>query len=397
MRFFVSADESGNVKEVVCSKGTDTSKKDGQQPDLVQNLLQKHDLTTVKTRIVHLKTFQERWIVTARLGGFLNPVSLVAFEEHDFVLVAFESAKLFVVHFDGGKFTTAPLCIALPPRQTKNPTTLSAFVANPYVAGVFAYGGKDNDLQVIRLFDSSKKFSNADFADLKSWKVKTLFQAENVEPDHLDLEVPIWITNILFMQGEAKKKFKLVTATKYGHIRKYNTAEDTEPTELYKVCDKPIISMVFASENQDEVIISDTHTFVAKLSLTQVDKKAHRIISASAGTFYKPSLKLLGKFSEGGNTGAIYGVDVSFNAGLVAIGGLDRYLRVFDIGSRKLVLKVYLGTQISTIKMLDDTDSGDKEGDKRDAEEDDEFWNALDEGKDTNGGAPLLKKRKRNI
>lgn len=424
MRLFVSADEIGNIKEVVCSRGTDTSKKDGQQPELVQNILQKDELTTVKNRILHLKTFQEKWLVASRLGGVLNiydffgsseiaeenyvllhtykldvepsdrPVSLVVFEKHDFVMVAFESSKLFVVNFNGGKFDVAPLCIELPPRQTEKPTSLSAFVANPYVPGIFAYGGKDNDLQIVRLFESKKEFSAGDFTAASSWKIKTLFQAENVEPDHLDLEVPIWITNILFVKGESKKKFKLVTATKYGHIRKYDTAEDTEPTASYKVCEKAIISMVFATEAQEEIIISDTHTFVAKLSLTQVDKKAHRIVSASAGTFFKPSLKLLGKYSEGGNTGAVYGVDTSLKAGLVAFGGLDRYLRVFEIASRKLVLKVYLGTQISTIQLLDDAD---EKTEKRDSDEDDEFWNELADGKETANGGPVLKKRKRNI
>ncbi|KAM9916181.1 hypothetical protein OXX59_010182, partial [Metschnikowia pulcherrima] len=210
------------------------------------------------------------------------------------------------------------------------------------------------------------------------------------------LEVPIWITNILFFKGDSKKKFRLVTATNYGHIRKYDTAEDKEPTDSYKVCDRAIVSLVFGSQAQDNIIITDTHTFVAKMSLTQVDKKAQKIISASAGTFWKPSLKLLGKYSEGGNTGAVYGVDTSLGAGLVAFGGLDRYLRVFDIESRKLVSKVYLGTQISAIKLLDGSDGNEEEENEEEAEND-EFWNELDEGKEAESEAPVLKKRKRNI
>ncbi|KAM9899873.1 hypothetical protein OXX79_005470 [Metschnikowia pulcherrima] len=424
MRFFVSADEIGNIKEVVCTRGTDTSKKDGQQPEQVQNLLQKDELTAVKTRIVGLKTFEEKWIIASRRGGYLNvyelfgsseiaeenykllhtykfdvepkdvPVSLEISEEKDLAFVAFESGKLFIVYFNGGKFNVAPKMLELPPRQTEKPSTVNAFVANPYVAGIFAYGGKDNDLQIIRLFDAAATFSEPEFAS--SFKLKTLFKADNVEPDHLDLEVPIWITKILFFKGDSKKKFRLVTATNYGHIRKYDTAEDKEPTDSYKVCDRAIVSLVFGSQAQDNIIITDTHTFVAKMSLTQVDKKAHKIISASAGTFWKPSLKLLGKYSEGGNTGAVYGVDTSLGAGLVAFGGLDRYLRVFDIDSRKLVSKVYLGTQISAIKLLEGSDGNEEEENEEEAEND-EFWNELDEGKEAESEAPVLKKRKRNI
>lgn len=405
MRVLASADEIGNVKEIVCARGTDTSQKDGQQPELVQNMLPSGELTTVKTRIARLALFDDRWILAARLGGQLSvydyntedhellhsytldveqgdkPIALVNFEEHDFAMVAFESATVFAVYFNNGAFDVAPLRLALPPRQTKDDSSISAFQKNPYVPGIFAYGGNKNDLQIVRLFKKDKTFSAADFAH--EWKVKVVFQAENVEPDHLGLDVPIWITNILFCRDAPKSGYSLVTATRYGHVRKYNTKEDSEPTELYKVCDNAIVTLTFASEAQDEIIITDTHTFVARLSLTEIHKKAQRIVSASAGTFFRPSLKLLGKYSEGGNTGAIHAVDVL--DGVVAFAGLDRYLRVFDVASRKLLAKVYLGTQTASLVL---TNGGD--GAKRDAEEDEDFWNELE--------APAqIQKKKRKI
>lgn len=410
MRFLVSADETGNIKEVESKSGVDTSKKDGPQPDLVQNILQKSDVTNVKNRIVNMVTFLDKWIVSARLGGYVTiydtynsseipeenfnllhsyqlpaekPISITKFEKWDFVIVAFESSEVFVLYFNGGEFDVEPLKIEIPPRTEGKLLTLSAFTANPYVPGVFACGGKDNDLQVLQLFDKKKKkFGKKDF--LTPWPVKVLFQAENVEPDHLDLEVPIWISGILFCADAPKKGFRLVTSTRHGHIRKYNTVEDAEPTDSYKVCEKPILTLTFATKEQDEILVSDTHTFVARFSLTKVDAKAHRIVSASAGTFYKPSLKLLGKYS-GGNTGAIHGVDVY--GGFVALGGLDRYLRVFDIQTRQLVVKIYLGTQISALLITDG--EGDVTEEAKEKEEEEQFWNDLEE--------PTIVKKKRRL
>lgn len=418
MRIFASSDETGNVKEVVCSLGVDTSLKDGERPELVQNILQKDDFTNVRTRVHQLKIFQEKYLLAHRLGGILcvyeyfassqvagenyglihsykfpidmgdKPVSLVTFEEHGFAVAAYESLKIFLVYLDD--LELEPLQIDLPLRdQTEagQTVTTNAFVHCSYNPGVFAYGGKDNDLQIVRLFDSKTDMSKNSFMDANKWKIKVLFRGDNVEPDHLDLKVPIWITQILFTKETTKKAFHVITSTRYGHIRKYNTKEDAQPLDSWKVSEKPIITLNFANSEQTEIIITDVHTFVAKLSLVQIDAKAHRIVSASAGTFYKPSLKLLGKFSEGGNTGAIHAVAISKDK--VAFGGLDRYLRVFDIQTRKMLMKVYLGTQISWVCVLEDAETTQQ---ANEAAEDDELWDQLD-----NKAEPAIKKRKRNI
>lgn len=426
MRFFISADETGNVKEVICSRGTDTSKKDGQQPELVQNILQTSELTTVKTRIVDMAIFQNKWLVTTRLGGYVTvydmfnssaipeenynllhtyklpvqaedkPIALLTFESLGFIMVAFEaSSTVYIIRLDE-KFDVEPLAVSIPSRDETKPLLLTAFVANPYVQGVFACGGKDNDLQVLKMFGpKTSKIKKANFQDAKHWKPEVLFQAENVEPDHLGLDVPIWISKILFFKDAPKKGYKLVTATRHGHIRLYNTIEDTEPTHAYKVCDKAILTLSFATKEQDEILISDVHTFVARLSLIKVDAKAYRIVSASAGTFFKPSLKLLGKYSEGGNTGAIHGADVALSTGIAALGGLDRYLRVYNIATRLVVSKVYLGTQIHSIIIADAQDEGDDSKRSSDeVEEAEEFWNDLEEKKEP---VPTIQKKKRRI
>lgn len=422
MRFLVSADEIGNIKEIYASRGVDTSKKDGKQPKLVQNFLQLGDHTNVRNRVVEFKQYGHNWLIASRLGGFVSiydlasestecsllhtyllpvdssdkPISLLTFEQHDFIMVAFESGTLFVIYFKDGAFLTEPLSIQIydttakeePPKKLKQyvrswekvdkgPTALCAFIHNPYSPGVFALGGRNCDLTIIRLFGANKTFKESEFSSAKSWKPKVLFEAENVEPDHLGIECPIHISRILFQKNAPKKGFRLVTSTRTGHIRKYDTLEDTEPVGSYKVCERPILTMVFANEAQDQIIVSDQHTFVLHLSLVDIDAKAHKIVSASAGTFYKPSLKLLGKFSEGGNTGAIRGVDISVDSNIVCFGGLDRYLRVFDISTRKLLTKVYLGTQISYLEIMDDEDE-EEDPVNEETKDEKEFWDNMD-------------------
>lgn len=397
MRFLVSADETGSIKELYASRGVDTSKKESILPKLLQNFLQPGEHSNVRNRVVHFRQYNHSWLVATRFGGMVSiydlasetaeclllhtyalpvdsldrPISLLTFEEHEFIMVAFESGVLFVIRLDA-TFLRPPLRLQVCD-NSKNTKPLCAFVANPYAAGVFAYGGKETDLKVIRMFLASRKFEDSDFSDAACWKTKVLFAAENVEPDHLGIVCPIDISAILFQKEAPKKGFCLVTATKTGHIHKYNTVEDQVPIGSYKVCENPILTMNFATEAQHQVIVTDKHTFVARLSLVEVNAKGQRIVSASAGTFYRPTLKVLGKYTEGGNTGAIFGVDISLDANIVAFGGLDRYLRVFDITSRKLLCKVYLGTQVSCLEIMDDAD----DDEANEAREDDEVWNQL--------------------
>ena len=89
----------------------------------------------------------------------------------------------------------------------------------------------------------------------------------------------------------------------------------------------------------------------------------------------------MGKFT-GGNTGATFGVHIYER--IVAFAGLDRYLRVFDLESREILAKVYLGVEVSALLILDDEDTEDEETKNAKEEEDDEeLWNQLDTKKKT--------------
>lgn len=407
MRFLCAVDETGSVKEVICSKGADTSKADAIQPESIKDVCADPS-SSAKSRIVQFKLYREKYIVSVRQGGAISVydaeeellplihslqlpvdvndkcVALVKVSTVDALVIAFESGKVFIIPTHDCQFDVKPIEVTLP--GNKN---VGAFSGHDDVPGVFAYGGKENDVKVIKLFPA--EFDTSDFLDKNKQaliKPDILFAAENVKNDHLDMRVPVWITKILFFSQAAEKGFRLLTATGYGQVRIYDTVHGKRPVHDYKICDRPIKTLTFTSPKEDAIMISDTLNLMAKYSLTKLDMNATVINSASAGKIVKPSLKQLGKYSSGGNSGALNCTTVFGD--LVAAGGLDRYLRVFEVNSRDLIAKVYLGLQISDIVSLPDFESNAKEStlklEKRsrrrnfvdDAEEED-IWKQLDE------------------
>lgn len=379
MRLLVSADEIGGIKEVVCNRGTDTSKKDGQKPKSVTVLEDETKAFTSRSRVVFMKQYKDQYLVSIRLDGTLRinelteeneeepfkllhsyklsikqgdkPVSLSCIESQDIIVVASKFKKIFVVYLNDNKFDVEPKEVELEGNKE-----IEDFVSNPNEVGVFAYGGKEIDLKIIRLFSIDKKISKKTFENKEFLKIEKILDCKNVPNDHLDMRVPVWISKIKFFEEEDSEGYKLITATRYGQLRLYDTSKSESPLNDFKINEKPLITLNFANEDQNEIIVTDTHKLVAKYTLSKIDPHGFKISSASAGTIIRPTPKLLGKYSEGGNTGATFGADFAYEEGLVAVGGLDRYLRVFEIETRKIVAKVYVGTQISDILFLDAED-----------------------------------------
>lgn len=424
MKILATSDDTGSIKEVICSRGTDTSKQDSIQPKSTRNVCEEEG-TSVKTRILQLVNFKSTFLIGSRAGGSVSvydinheeyelvhnyqlpvsgddkPIALIKYEDSDVVFSAYESGRVFVIHLNNGFFDLKPFELQIPGNRP-----ISAFVIHPHEHGVFACGGKENDLRVITMFKG--KITEDIFKKETCGKFFTptvLFTAKNVKNDHLDLRAPVWISKILFFNEKPKDGYKLITATRYGQIRLYDTTHGKRPAHDYKVCDKPIISLNFADSEQEEIIISDTHNLVAKFSLAQIDSKAYKTNSASAGQIVKPVAKLLGKYAAGGNTGAIFGIDISDNT-LIATGGLDRYLRVYDVKSRDICAKVYLGVQISDVIILDNEDEEEEEAEdqkssrhkkkrrvlnEEDESDEEELWQALEDNQ-TN-----IEKKKRKL
>ncbi|EGV62648.1 hypothetical protein CANTEDRAFT_115213 [Yamadazyma tenuis ATCC 10573] len=380
MKVLVSSDETGHVKEVVCLKGTDTSKKDGVKPISVSKVCLE-PAASLKSRVLHMIIFED-YLITLRIDGVVciytlsdytlvkyikltsvKPVSLINYSQFGCFIAAFENNKVFIMTVED-----EPVELNLPV-EDKNPTIIATFAPNPFKDGEFAFGGEENDIKLVSLFEKpNKKFMSTKF------EPKIVFTAENVPNDFLDLRVPISVKHIKFLEEN-----KFISVTKYGQLRIYDTTIKNQPIHDFKIGPKPIIQVAISEDN---AILSDTTSLIGKYSLTKIDSNATRINSASAGELRRPSVKLLGKFNEGTNTGATHAI-YNFENKYVATGGLDRYLRVFDIKTRKLVAKVYLGTQISSIIVVED--------DEEEEDDEEDMWTQLE----TNTKEPEPKKLKK--
>ncbi|ESW98298.1 hypothetical protein KL918_003958 [Ogataea parapolymorpha] len=318
MKLLVSAEESGALKEVICVKGTDTSKQQAPQPTSIKTFCQE----TRNTRIQHFILYKN-YVVAARQGGSIciynsedeyaevkkigslsasaEDVFVSLFELGDKIYACTEAGNLSIIEPENWVHTTTKL---------KGP--LSSFCGDVSRPGIFAYGGKETDLTVIKL-DT----------------MEVLFRGKNVPNNKLDLREPIWISKVAFATDPQDEPdvYKLITVTRYGHVRYYDSTKGRRPVLNFKLSDKPLITM--AKLNDCEIVCSDTHVTTAKFNFKNGS--------------------MLGKFQ--GAVGSIKAVHVLDN--VLATGGLDRYVRCFDLGSRNTIAKVYMGTQISDVWLVE--------------------------------------------
>lgn len=346
MKLIATAEDSGGFKEIVCVKGTDTSSQTAPQPEKISSFDEQGIRCHIQKLIV-VPTRQGDVVVAARANGTISLYEINdtydlintatdglvddSKDKDRFVGLIFVSGYIFAASEQGRITIIDPESIRdnLSVASCSLKAPLSAFVGHPTQRGVFAYGGKENDVKIVRLFKESP------FEDVKP---EQLFQGKNVKNDKLDLRVPIWITNIVFINTDkdTEHSWNFITTTGYGQVRKYDTSHGRKPIMDKKLSDKPLKQVALTS-NDSEVICSDTN---ATTALFHVEK----------GT-------LLAKYK--GSVGAVQGLHsyIADDEQLLVTGALDRYVRVFDINTREQVAKVFVGSKVTSVWLLD-TSSG---------------------------------------
>ena len=215
--------------------------------------------------------------------------------------------------------------------------TLDKLRQNPGEPHLIATGGKQNDL----------KLWNLNAPD------EPIFRAKNVRHDFLNLEVPIWIMDMAFLPDSKK----IVTCTGHHQIRIYDPEKQRRPVMDIEWDEYPIKSLSLRANGY--------HAFVgnARGEMAMVDLRGKAYIVQK----YK------------GGAGSIRAIQCHPTDDIVASVGLDRYLRIHDINSRKLLQKFYLKSKLncllvsSTVDIADSvpgTMKRDKNANKPEVEED---------------------------
>ncbi|KAF9560621.1 WD repeat-containing protein 74 [Mortierella alpina] len=201
-----------------------------------------------------------------------------------------------------------------------------------------------------------------------------IFKAKNVKNDHLDLRVPVWNTDLLFLNQYDYTR--VVAGTRFHQIRVYDTKNGARrPVVDVEVGEMPVVSMC-NGKDASEVVFSDTVT-----NVYSVDTLTGAIIGQYKG--FTGVATALATFIPFEGEEATHLVSVA----------MDRCLRVHEMTkTRKLLHKVYLKQRMTAVVVgeytpaepVEDEEGGEnnkgknkQDGDDNEDENDDDLWESM--------------------
>lgn len=210
---------------------------------------------------------------------------------------------------------------------------------NLYVMG---YGGEENLVKLVTL--------SKDYSDLKH-----VWEAKNVKNDRLDLRVPVWPMALKFLKpysgaviDDSKLNHQFIVVTRWGQLGKYRTQHGRKPLSFLELVPnrEPLTTLQFLNASSQHGNLDDNDLDGAWRFVT-TDTKRNVFKFDSQG-------HLLSKVGNKEISGAVTTIK-SLDKYLLQ-GGLDRYLRVFESESDKMLIKIYVGFVITDVLLLDDID-----------------------------------------
>lgn len=161
--------------------------------------------------------------------------------------------------------------------------------------------------------------------NLKVWDLETqkrIFTSKNVPNDYLQLEVPVWDSDVVFVDES-----KLLTCSRLGYIRQYDTRAQRRPVVEYRNEKEQISYNCLATF--DNLVFSGSSTGVIRAF-------DHRRLKVVAHT-YK------------GFTGSISDIGVDETGRFLYTSALDRYVRIHCVESTALLYQCYVKSKATKI------------------------------------------------
>ncbi len=212
----------------------------------------------------------------------------------------------------------------------------------PMCPGAVAVGGKENDLTIWE-----NNASNCDdMNDVREYDMTLAFEARNVKDDELSLRVPVWVSDIQFIERYPAQGYYVAVCTRYRHVRIYDADKSRRPVISVEVGDSPLVSMLLGN-NWGEFYLSDSHGKVFCYSTLEK--------------------RILYQFK--GGTGAVTGLASKDNT--LATVSLDRYLRAYDTKTHEMTAKVFLETKMTSVAVLESAYSPSEHKEDKEEEEED--------------------------
>jgi len=195
--------------------------------------------------------------------------------------------------------------------QVSRPVTVLRM--DPHHTFQCAIGGKENDLNIWDLENKT-----------------CLWKAKNVRNDMLDLQVPVWITDLQYLNN---KLDTVVVATAHSQIRVYHLKNQRRPVLNVQIKEYPLTAIVL-SHDDSFVIAVNTKGFIYKVDLT-----TGQIIGA---------LKEIG--------GSINSIQFHPSLNYLISCGLNRYIIIHDTQTGKVKYKIYMKQKMTFILCDDENE-----------------------------------------
>ncbi|KAL0273980.1 UNVERIFIED_CONTAM: hypothetical protein PYX00_006528 [Menopon gallinae] len=230
--------------------------------------------------------------------------------------------------------------------------------------GVVATGGKQNDLKLWDLETKTK-----------------IFNARNVKKDMLELEVPIWVSDVQYIPDT---EYQLATCTKYGQVRLYDTRAQRRPVLDVQLPNQSLNTLVTCSNN-NHIVTGSCTGFILSVDIRGKGKVLHS---------YK------------GAVGSIRQIACNNNNPYIASVGLDRHLRIHHLETRKLLHQKYLKARLNAVimratfskeKQSEAANSGEEEVECINLEDSDPEYDTLFDNMETVGDKDYCKRKKQKL
>ncbi|XP_065199689.1 WD repeat-containing protein 74 [Planococcus citri] len=174
-------------------------------------------------------------------------------------------------------------------------------------SNIVAVGGKDNDL---KLYDLNTR--------------QTTFIAKNIKPDELQIQAPVWVSDMTFFPDSDK----IINCSRHGYVRLYDPLLPQRRPVINVQQPEEVFTCISRTPNDQQVLVGSGY---GNLMLVDLRNK-----NAFAGK-YK------------GFTGAVKSIACPSNQSLVMTASLDRHFRIHDFTTRQLLVKEYMQSRLTTL------------------------------------------------
>ncbi|KAK9460354.1 uncharacterized protein V1516DRAFT_676403 [Lipomyces oligophaga] len=461
MKVIVATEDTGGLEDISFYIGTNTSVKGSVKPNITPFATAGRSAYVQRMVVVRLR--EKEYICIARKGGQVQlydvqpPYSLfmewrdVSHQPNDaFVGLEYVEGKLSSCT-SRGKLVMRDLqsnkialdyhtrlgdrldSYRLDVRRANSAQTLgesvNAYRVHPKRPDIIAFGGKEQELEINLIENIQPTQSVPSEADEegaanniptqsidddrteRKWVLtpsprngstlirRKLWRAKNVRNDSLDLRVPVWVSDIRFLDidrvGDARSEydFRVAITTRFGHVRLYETRISRKPIMNVEVGEHPLTALVPSGLSADEVVICDTHSTIAEFDLVGGRIGGHFKSGSTGAVLCMDTLvpdesivnAVKQEEKEEGNEES--GDDImpqqrAEDKPLLATGGLDRYLHVYDVGTRQLVGRIYVGAKLSAVCIVDGRREAPTEENVSEREESESESESAEEGND---------------